>query len=234
MTDGHAGDGPSARPRTFMALPGRPEDHMASFDRCLTGLLELIGVDAAPGNGTATWRSAAFRAIRQELKEPDQLPEELFGPLVMAGVYDPDPSSNRQFIEPAVTAFGCRRVKAALIEVLRTGTNAERAGAARAWYWTGVPMRVAGRDSSGAFIYTPESLAERAAVADLGAQWQEHALREFISNEHLDVRRCILPGLGLNPAEYPAESRELVAQAVRIARAHPDEYIRHRVEHQVH
>jgi hypothetical protein len=38
---------------------------------------------------------------------------------------------------------------------------------------------------------------------------------------------------GLNPAKHPAEFRELVAEAVRIARAHPDEYIRHRVEHQV-
>jgi hypothetical protein len=233
MTDGHAGGLPPAHPQTFMALPGRPEDHTASFHRCLTGLLELTGADAAPDNGTASWQSAARRAIRQELSERDQLPEELFGPLVMAGVHDPDPSFNRQFIEPAVTAFGRRRVKTALIEVLRTGTNAERAGAARAWYWTGVPMKVAGRDSSGAFIYTPESMAEREAVADLEAQWQEHALREFVSNEDLDVRRCVLPGLGLNPAEHPAESRELVAQAVHIARAHPDEYIRHRVEHQV-
>jgi hypothetical protein len=151
----------------------------------------------------------------------------------MAGVYDPSPSANRQFIEPAVTAFGRRRVKTALIDVLLTGTDAERAGAARAWYWTGVSMRVAGRDSSGAYVYTPESLAESAAVADLRAQWQETALREFVANEDLDVRRCVLPGLTLNPANYPAEFRELVAEAVRIARAHPDEYIRHRVEHQV-
>jgi hypothetical protein len=90
-----------------------------------------------------------------------------------------------------------------------------------------------GTDSSGAYIYTPESLAESEAVADLRAQWQEAALREFIANEDLDVRRCVLPGLTLNAANYPAEFRELVAEAVRIARAHPDEYIRHRVEHQV-
>lgn len=79
----------------------------------------------------------------------------------------------------------------------------------------------------------PESLAEREAVADLRARWHEMALREFVSSEDLDVRRCILPGLTLNPANHPADLRELVAEAVRIARAHPDEYIRHRVEHQV-
>lgn len=234
MSDSHVGGEPPQRPRTLMALPGRTEDHTASFHRRLAALLELVSADAAPDDGTANWQLAARRAIRHELKERGHLPEEFFGLLIMAGVYDSDPSFNRQFIEPVVTAFGRRRVKTALIEVLRTGTSAERAGAARAWYWTGIPMRVAGRDSSGAYIYTPESLAEREAVADLRAQWQEHALREFISNEDLDVRRCILPGLGLNPAEHPAEFRELVAEAVRIARAHPDEYIRHRVEHQVH
>jgi hypothetical protein len=225
MSDSHVGGEPPLRPRTLMALPG--------FHRCLAGFLELAGVDAVPDDGTAAWQSAARRSIRQELKGRGHLPEEFFDPLVMAGVYDSDPSFNRQFIEPAVTAFGRRRVKTALIEVLRTGTNAERAGAARAWYWTGIPMRVAGRDSSGAYTYTPESLAEREAVADLRAQWQELALREFVSNEDLDARRCILPGLGLNPAKHPPEFRELVTEAVSIARAHPDEYIRHRVEHQV-
>ena len=233
MSDSHVGGESPQRLRTLMALPGRTEDHTASFHRCLAGLLELAGADAAPDDGTAAWQSTARRTIRQELKERDQLPEEFFDPLIMAGVYDSNPSANRQFIEPAVTAFGRRRVKTALIEVLRTGTNAERAGAARAWYWTGIQMRVTGRDSSGAYIYAPESLAEREAVADLTAQWQEHALREFVSNEDLDVRRCILPGLGLNPAKRPAEFRKLVTEAVRIARAHPDEYIRHRVEHQV-
>jgi hypothetical protein len=233
VNDSHADREPPQRPRTLMALPGRVADHTASFHRCLTDLLELTGADTAPDDGTTTWQSAARQVIRQVLKEREPLPEEFLGPLVRAGVYDPDPSFNRQFIEPAVTAFGRRRVKTALIEVLRTGTDAERAGAARAWYWTGIPMRVAGRDGSGAYIYTAESLAEREAVADLRAQWQEAALREFVSNEDLDVRRCVLPGLSLNPANYPGQLRELVAEAVRIARAHPDEYIRHRVEHQV-
>jgi hypothetical protein len=220
-------------PRTYMALPGRVEDHTASFHRCLADLLELAGADTGPDNGTRTWSSAARRVIRQALKEREHLPEEFFGPLIRAGVCDPNPSSDRQFIEPAVTAFGRRRVKTALIGVLRTGTDAEKAGAARAWYWTGVRMSIVGRDSSGAYMYTPESLAELEAVADLRAQWQQIALREFVANEHIDVRRCIIPGLTLNPANYPADFRELVAEAVRIARAHPDEYIRHRVEIQL-
>jgi hypothetical protein len=74
---------------------------------------------------------------------------------------------------------------------------------------------------------------EFASNEDLRARWRETALREFVANEDLDVRRCILPGLSLKPAHYRDDLRELVATAVHIARTHPDEYIRHRVEYQV-
>ncbi|MGH3260511.1 MAG: hypothetical protein ACRDNS_00805 [Trebonia sp.] len=111
MSDNHAGGEPPQRRRTLMSLPGRTEDHTASFHHCLAGLLELVGAGAASDGGTAAWQSAARRAVRQALKERDPLPEEFFGPLTRAGVYDSDPSFNRQFIESAVTAFGRRRVK---------------------------------------------------------------------------------------------------------------------------
>ncbi|MEU1454628.1 hypothetical protein [Streptomyces avermitilis] len=47
------------------------------------------------------------------------------------------------------------------------------------------------------------------------------------------MRRCVLPGLPLRKSIYPPELHALVDAAVAIARSHPDEYIRHRVEHQV-
>jgi hypothetical protein len=40
-----------------------------------------------------------------------------------AAVHDPDPSFCRWFVEPAVYAFGRRRVMTALLECLRTGTG---------------------------------------------------------------------------------------------------------------
>ncbi|MGW3963312.1 hypothetical protein ACWED2_26080 [Amycolatopsis sp. NPDC005003] len=52
------------------------------------------------------------------------------GPLVRAAVHDPDPSFDRQFVEPLVAAFGARRTQEALLEILTTGTNPERAGVA--------------------------------------------------------------------------------------------------------
>ncbi|MBE8476397.1 hypothetical protein IQ210_36175 [Streptomyces sp. 3R004] len=194
-------------------------------------LIELLGAEppATPGPGRE-WEHEARSIVRRTLRAADVPPEGLFEQLVRTGVYDPNPSFNRQFIEPAVLLYGRRRVKAALIDVLRTGSDAERAGAARAWYWTGVSVRYLDRENR---VMTPESRAEVDSVADLGAEWQEAALREFVANEDLDVRRCLLPGLVLNARRRPAELHGLVAEAVRIARNHPDAYLRHRVEIQV-
>ncbi|MGX7673336.1 hypothetical protein [Plantactinospora sp. DSM 117369] len=47
------------------------------------------------------------------------------------------------------------------------------------------------------------------------------------------MRRCLLPGLDLKTEHYPEELRPMVEQAIRIARTSSDDYLRHRVEHQV-
>ncbi|MGW6869357.1 hypothetical protein [Streptomyces sp. NPDC054901] len=80
-------------------------------------------------------------AVRKPLLERATLPEEFFSPLMTAAVYDPDPSFCLWFVEPAVYAFGRRRVMTALLNYARTGTDAEQAGAKRAWYCAHVPLR---------------------------------------------------------------------------------------------
>ncbi|GGO02676.1 hypothetical protein [Microbispora bryophytorum] len=152
------------------------------------------------------------------------LPGECFDALIEAAVYDPNPSFNRVFVESALNAFGRRRVQLALLDYLRTGTDQERAGSARAWYWSALPLRL--------LHLSAEMPANAEETAE--AIWHESALREFIRNEHVDVRRCILPGLPLFPKAYPPELHTLIDTAVAIARSHPDEYIRHRVEIQIH
>jgi hypothetical protein len=87
-------------------------------------------------------------AVRKPLLERAGLPEEFFAPLMAAAVHDPDPGFCRWFVEPAVYAFGRRRVLVTLLAYLRTGTDAERAGARRAWYCAHVPLRP---DRSAAF-----------------------------------------------------------------------------------
>ncbi|WP_328958249.1 hypothetical protein [Kitasatospora purpeofusca] len=64
-------------------------------------------------------------------------------------------------------------------------------------------------------------------------EWNEAALREFVTNEDLDVRRCTLPGLPLRTSDYPPELHHLVESATAVARAHPDDCTRHWVEMQV-
>ncbi|MEU9073901.1 hypothetical protein ACFYUY_11725 [Kitasatospora sp. NPDC004745] len=204
--------------RTFQPLPGRPADAAQDFDLRLTRLLGLLGVDAAYG---PDFPSAARWEVHKALAGRSDLPEEYFQALLEAAVHDPNPSFNRRFVEPALLAFGQRRVRLTLLGYLHTGTNAERAGAARAWYWTSLSV----------------GDARNRAAEDEGSTvrdaWYQAALREFVANEDLDVRRSILPGLPLVPRAYPAQLHALVETAVAIARSHPDEYIRHRAEVQV-
>ncbi|MEY9990404.1 hypothetical protein ABIE67_002436 [Streptomyces sp. V4I8] len=216
---------------TFAPLPGRRQDRTSAFRLQLAELAPLVGVglpDRVPRD--REWQGQARLAFRRALRDVETLPEQLFDPLLRTAVLDPDPSHNRLFVEAAVTVFGRRRVQSALIEYVRTGTDFERAGAARAWYWARAALRFRGGQT---LVPTPESKAEADAVADLRAVWHEATLREFVRNEDLDVRRCVLPGLPLNPRHYPAGLHDLVAEAVHIARTHPDEYLRHRVEHQL-
>ncbi|MEV7097246.1 hypothetical protein AB0M80_30760 [Amycolatopsis sp. NPDC051045] len=203
-------------PPHLMALPGPAARGTAELRRCMTELLELVGthlpartVDA--GSDEEEQRGALRVALGYRYSDyPAELPEPFFGALVRAAVRDPDPSLNRQFVEPLRAAFGARRTQEALLEILTAGSDPERAGAARAWYW--------------ATLETFEDLQDR---------WNRAALREFVAHDDLDVRRCVLPGLSLDPAGYPAELQPLVAEAVRIARTHSDGYLRHRVELQV-
>ncbi len=206
-----------------MALPSPCTDATAIFHACLADLARMVRADIGPADGTHAWESAARAAIRTGLRARDTLDERFFDALVSAGVYDPNPSANAQFIRPAIASFGRQRVQTALLEFLRLGTNPERAGAARAWYWTHASKR-----------YIENNQAEWDGLAGLRAAWREAALREFISNEDIDIRRCILPGLPLSTERYPADLHALVAKAIRIARTHPDEYLRHRVEIQIH
>jgi hypothetical protein len=224
MSASETGDTPARRPQLYMALPTNGADAAATatFDDCLAKLAQMVGADMRTPDGTCAWRSAARIAIRAGLQKRDRLYDAFFDALVNAGVYDPNPSANAQFIRPAIAHFGRERVQTALLGFLRGGTNPERAGAARAWYWTHATER-----------YIDHNRAEWDGLAGLRSAWREAALREFVANEDINVRRCILPGLPLSTEPYPADLHALVAEAIRIARTHSDEYLRHRVEIQI-
>jgi hypothetical protein len=174
-----------------------------------------------PQNAPEDWRWLA-----ESLNDPDRkwfvaqvfksqpVPRRLFGPMLRAGVLERNPSLNRVFVEPCVRSLGGRRVLAELLRYLESGTDAEKAGAASALYWAGGNPR--GED-----------------LTELRQQIGWQMLRQFVGNEDVEVRRRIIPMLRLEPDQYPDELRPLVARAVEVARSHPDEYIRHRVEIQL-
>jgi hypothetical protein len=224
---------------TFQPLPGRTVDHSAFYHGLLRGLLDLVGAehpDVEERDNRLSWRHRARRSIgvtvARRAEHPagaDGVPDAWLRPLIRAAVCEPDPSFNRQLVEPAIAAFGRRRVQVALLDHLDTGVPADAAGAARAWYWTSVGVRYL----PGTTTMTPESAAALAEVSDLRERYRRTALRRFLADDDLDLRRCILAGLTLDPQMYPGRMRGQVAQAVQIARASTDDYLRHRVEIQI-
>lgn len=143
----------------------------------------------------------------------------LFGP----GSHSPETGRRPQVKAGAGgAANGSHAWRSAARAAIRTGlrtrdTLGERFFGARAWYWA-------------TRVHVDRNRAGWEGLANLRAEWREAVLREFVSNEDIDVRRCILSGLPFITERYPADLHLLVAEAIRIARTHPDEYLRHRVE----
>ncbi|WP_406118349.1 hypothetical protein [Streptomyces anulatus] len=147
-----------------------------SFLTCVTEVAQLLGVGDVTMEPKGQHARHLAHAVRRPLLERASLPEEWFAPLMAAAVHDPDPSFCRWFVEPAVYAFGRRRVMAALVDYLRVGTDAERAGAMRAWYSAHVPLRA---DRSPA--YGPGGVRDPALdeTQDIKAAWLEASMQVF-------------------------------------------------------
>lgn len=145
-----------------------------SFLSCATEVALLMNLGNAADVTEACRARHLAHAVRKPLLERTHLPEEFFAPLLAAAVYDPDPSFCRWFVEPAVYAFGRRRVMTALLDHLQTGTEAEQAGAKRAWYCAHVPLRA---DRSPA--YAPGGSRDPAMdeSRDVTAEWRETVRR---------------------------------------------------------
>lgn len=146
--------------------------------------------------------------------ERQPVPKRLLAPFLHAAVLERDPSRNRFYIAPCIRSWGDREINQRLLRYLETGSNEEKAGAASAFYWArGNP-----RDED---------------LGTLKAVIRSALLREFVQNEDVSVRQRIVPLLNLDPSVYSVDDRLLIAEAVAIARAHSDQYIRHRIEIQL-
>ncbi|MFD9602934.1 hypothetical protein OG609_18490 [Streptomyces sp. NBC_01224] len=150
----------------------RDETEAPTFLSAAAEVARLMDLDNAASVPEDQRARHLAHAVRKPLLERISLPEEFFPTLMTAAVYDPDPSFCRWFIEPAVYVFGRRRVMTALLNYAQTGTDAEQAGARRAWYCAHVPLRA---DRSSA--YAPGGRRDPALDEshDVVDKWLEHA-----------------------------------------------------------
>lgn len=160
-------------------------------------------------------------------------PEALFNPMIRAAIYEQNPSLNRFFVE-CLSKLGKRRINESLLDFVEFGTNAEKAGAANALYWAQVDLTYEGnvpdftKENA-----TTESQALYDQFVDIRQRKRELFLKEFVKNLDGNVRRSIISGLNLDEKLYSEELKPLISEAIQIARTHPDEYIRHRIEVQL-
>ncbi|WP_306371018.1 hypothetical protein [Nocardiopsis sp. CC223A] len=194
-----------------------------SFLACATEVARLMGAEDVPVKPDDRRARRLAHAVRKPLLERASLPEELFAPLMAAAVYDPDPSFCLWFVEPAVYAFGRRRVMAALVDYLRTGTDTERAGAIRAWYCAHVPLRADRSPAYGTDDVRDPALDES---EDINDAWSEASMRVFAETADLKMHRRVLPDLPASRTAYPPHLHELLESTRASARAHPDPHIR--------
>ncbi|MEV0194453.1 hypothetical protein AB0I39_38770 [Kitasatospora purpeofusca] len=153
-----------------MTESDRREASTRSFLTCAAEVARLLDVGVAADVPEDRRARHLAHAARRPLLERASLPEEFFDPLMAAAVYDPDPSFCRWFVEPALYAFGRRRVMTALLCYLRTGTTAERAGARRAWYCAHLPLRA---DRSPAYAPNGKRNTALDEADDVVDQWLE-------------------------------------------------------------
>ena len=100
-------------------LPERTTDRSAAYRSLLRELLVLVGGDLPAADETdvqSQWYHDARGTIRdivthraKDASEAAPVPEKWFKPLLRCAIHEPNPSFNRQLVEPAARALGCRR-----------------------------------------------------------------------------------------------------------------------------
>lgn len=188
--------------------------------------LIVIETRKAARNGASLDTSEGWAWATQALENSDRrifvhavferqaAPKNLALEFLRMGVGERNPSANRLFIEPAVKAMGARRVLHHLTELMTGGSEHEQAGSASAAYW------VRGDDAEQRY-------------SEARKRFRDATLERFVETESTYVRQRIIPGLSVNANDYSPDVAPLIAKAIQIARAHSDEYIRHRIEVQL-
>lgn len=163
---------------------------------------------------TSALRDGERRTFVHAVFHRQAVPNHIALLMLTIGIEEKNPSANRLFIEPAVRGMGARRVMNRLAEMLRDGNEDEKGGAVSAAYWV-------------------QGDTNELRYREARVRFRDEMLRQFVENESVFVRQRIIPMLSMRADDYSPEIAALIPTAVRIARSHPDSYIRHRVEVQL-
>ncbi len=163
--------------------------------------------------------------VASVLRHLNQVPEIFFEPMIRAAVYEINPSASREFVEPCLAAFGPDRVNRELLGYVERGSDFEISGAVNALYWATSDLKPT--DHEGVALKPKEPPR---GLAELLERKRCLFLKTFVSNDHVEVRRSIIPSLEIDPSLYPDDLKPLVEEAIQIAQNHPDEFICHRIE----
>ena len=207
--------------------------HVLSLENLLTPLEGIVDAhdlaefrDCPPATAaalTALLADPRYRHVVKSLVSATRwVPEPLVRPMLVAAASTLNPSANQDFVVPCIETAGRRRVVTTLVDIAMTGSDWLKSGATNALYWAWSPGEGVGW-SYGDGTDPPSQLIE--PVEDVRMAFEDWALREFIDNVAVDVRR------GLVHHIVSAAEREpvLSGQAIAIARTHPDAYIRQRI-----
>src|SRR6266851_4175841 len=108
----------------YQAIPEYETVSEEAFDRVLDELLRLLNssipetaqwlVDTLEQSSTSKQPILTSLAQKKQfilavLRDRKELPDAFLVPLVVAAIYEDNPSANRWFIVPAIRAFGFRR-----------------------------------------------------------------------------------------------------------------------------
>lgn len=188
--------------------------------------LIVIETRKAARNGASLDVSEGWRWVEEALEDSDRrtflhavfhrqaAPKHLATIFLQKGVNERNPSANRFFVEPAVRAMGARRVMEQLTKLLLNASENEQGGAVSAAYWV--------RGDDGEQRYR-----------DAHRRFREAMLQKFVDTDSTYVRQRIIPMLSLDDSDYSFDASALIAKAIEIARSHPNDYIRHRIEIQL-
>jgi len=200
---------------------------------------EVFAAIANPSESDLRWLAEALHDGRfwfavQLIEHSGSLGDAIFPVLLDAAIDWWEPSGSGMFIHPCIKAFGPRRVNESLLEVLQSGSDRRKAGAANALYWAHPIERWSvGIATFLKEIAMPEPENDPDGMSDVWERRQRLLLETFVSNSNLEVRQSILGILDLDPTSCRESHRPLVEQAIAIARSSEDKYLRHRVEIQI-